>query len=90
MSSDPVPGNLFNKLKNKFSDNDENENKDHLKREINDLYKHKKIDDTEFSMLDGVLDFQDKMVHEVMVPRTDAFMINASDNFQDNLDEILH
>lgn len=90
MSSDPVPGNLFNKLKNKFSDSDEDENKDHLKREINDLYKQKKIDNTEFSMLDGVLDFQDKMVHEVMVPRTDAFMINASDDFQDNLDEILH
>ena len=40
-------------------------------------------------MLERILDFQGKMAREVMVPRTDAFMVDADVSFQDNLDEIL-
>ncbi|TSO25980.1 hemolysin family protein [Lactobacillus sp. LL6] len=89
MSSDPAAENLFDKLRNKFSGENEVRTRDHLKEEINTLHKNDKISDTEFSMLEGILDFQGKMVREVMVPRTDAFMIDASIPFQDNLDEIL-
>lgn len=41
-------------------------------------------------MFTGILNFQGKMAREVMVPRTDAFMVDINDNFQDNLDDILH
>lgn len=40
-------------------------------------------------MLEGILDFQGKTAREVMVPRTDAFMVDREVSFQDNLDEIL-
>ena len=89
MSSDPAAENLFDKLRNKFSGENEVRTRDHLKEEINNLHQNNKISDTEFSMLEGILDFQGKMAREVMVPRTDAFMVDASISFQDNLDEIL-
>ena len=40
-------------------------------------------------MLEGILEFQGKTAREVMVPRTDAFMVDAEVSLQDNLDEIL-
>lgn len=89
MSSDPAAENLFDRLRNKFSGENEVRTRDHLKEEINTLHQGNKISDTEFSMLEGILDFQGKMAREVMVPRTDAFMVDASTPFQDNLDEIL-
>ncbi|MGQ5709334.1 hemolysin family protein [Lactobacillus sp. PSON] len=89
MSSDPAAENLFDRLRNKFSGENEVRTRDHLKEEINTLHQGNKISDTEFSMLEGILDFQSKMAREVMVPRTDAFMVDASTPFQDNLDEIL-
>lgn len=89
MSSDPLAENLFDRLRNKFSGENEVRTRDHLKEEINTLHQGNKISDTEFSMLEGILDFQGKMAREVMVPRTDAFMVDASTPFQDNLDEIL-
>lgn len=89
MSSDPGAENLFARLKNRFSNEKKEGTKDHLEQEIINLHESHKIDDTEFSMLEGILDFQGKMAREVMVPRTDAFMVDAEDSFQDNLDEIL-
>lgn len=89
MNSDPAGGNLFDKLRNKFSGENELDTKDHLKKEISELHNHKKISDREFSMLEGILDFQSKMAREVMVPRTDAFMVDSSVSFNKNLDEIL-
>lgn len=90
MSSDPAAENLFDRLKNKFSGAKEEGSQDHLAKEIENLHDHHKISDTEYSMMEGILDFQGKMVREVMVPRTDAFMVDATTSFQDNLDEILH
>lgn len=89
MSSDPAAENLFTRLKNKFSEDKAESNQDHLSNEIDNLHKHKKISEIEYSMLKGVLGFQGKTAREVMVPRTDAFMVDATDSFQDNLDEIL-
>lgn len=40
-------------------------------------------------MMEGILEFEEKMAREVMVPRTDAFMVDINDNFQENLDQIL-
>lgn len=89
MSSDPGADNLFVRLKNKLSGETKEETKDHLKKEIINLHDNHQINDTEFSMFEGILDFQGKMAREVMVPRTDAFMVDADVSFQDNLDEIL-
>lgn len=33
--------------------------------------------------------FHDKVAREVMVPRTDAFMIDIEDDLEENLDDIL-
>lgn len=89
MSGDPASENLFDRLRNKFSGENELGTKDHLKEEVSELHNDKKISDSEFSMLEGILDFQSKMAREVMVPRTDAFMVDASVPFNKNLDEIL-
>ena len=89
MSSDPGAGNLFDRLKNRLSGEKKEKSKDHLEKEIINLHDNHKIDDTDFSMLEGILDFQGKTAREVMVPRTDAFMVDADVSFQDNLNEIL-
>ena len=89
MASDPDKGNLFERFKNKFSPTNDEETREHLITEIEDLHKNKKISDNEFSMLNAVLDFQGRMVREVMVPRIDAFMVDCQDSLQDHLKEIL-
>lgn len=89
MASDPDKGNLFERFKNKFSPTNDEETREHLISEIEDLHKNKKINDNEFSMLTAVLDFQGRMVREVMVPRIDAFMVDCQESLQDHLKEIL-
>ena len=88
MASDPDKGNLFERFKNKFSPTNDEETREHLITEIEDLHKNKKINDNEFSMLNAVLDFQGRMVREVMVPRIDAFMVDCQESLQDHLKEI--
>lgn len=89
MSSDPGADNFFGRLRNKLSGDKKEETKDHLEKEIVNLHDSHKIDDKEFSMLEGILEFQGKTAREVMVPRMDAFMVDADVSLQDNLDEIL-
>ena len=89
MASDPDKGNLFERFKNKFSPTNDEETREHLITEIEDLHQDKKISDNEFSMLNAVLDFQGRMVREVMVPRIDAFMVDCQESLQDHLKEIL-
>lgn len=89
MSSDPAVENLFDRLKNKFSNDKGESDKDHLEKEIEILHQRKKVSDREYSMLEGILTFQGKTAREVMVPRPDAFMVDATIPFKDNLDEIL-
>jgi putative hemolysin len=47
------------------------------------------IDPDEFEMLEGIISFSDKMAREVMVPRTDAFMVDINDNSAANISAIL-
>ena len=56
---------------------------------LNKLHEQKEISDREYSMMEGILEFEEKMAREVMVPRTDAFMVDINDSFQENLDKIL-
>lgn len=89
MAGDSESGNLFERLKNKFSNSSADNPKELLVKEIKDLHQQKAISDEEYSMLEGILVFQKKTAREVMVARTDAFMIDANVDFQTNLDEIL-
>lgn len=81
--------NLFDRLKNKFANNHPQNDRDHLAHEIKHLHDNHQMSDSEYSMMEGILDFQAKMVREVMVPRPDAFMVDAAIPFKDNLDAIL-
>ncbi|BDR60207.1 hemolysin family protein [Lactobacillus xylocopicola] len=89
MPSDPAKGSLLERFKNKLSPASDEETKEQLTEEIKDLHDHQQINDSEYSMLNAVLDFQGRMVREVMVPRIDAFMVDCGDSLQSNLEEIL-
>ncbi|MFC6314170.1 hemolysin family protein [Lapidilactobacillus achengensis] len=47
------------------------------------------INPDEYNMLEGIINFNDIMAREVMVPRTDAFMIDINDTDSENIDLIL-
>lgn len=89
MSSDPAAETIFDRLRSKFAPAKEETPKDHLIHEISQLQRHQKITDSEYRMLRGILNFEQKSVREVMVARPDAFMVDMDDPFQANLDAIL-
>ena len=89
MSSDPGAGDIFSKLRAKFRGDEDIDGQRKLNKILNKLHEQKEISDREFSMMEGILEFEEKMAREVMVPRTDAFMVDINDNFQENLDQIL-
>ncbi len=47
------------------------------------------LEDDELEMLQGVFSLDNKVAREVMVPRTDAFMVDIDDPAQENIDAIL-
>ena len=47
------------------------------------------LDAEEIEMLQGIFSLDELMAREVMVPRTDAFMIDIEDNTQENIQAIL-
>lgn len=47
------------------------------------------LDNDELEMLQGVFSLDTKVAREVMVPRTDAFMIDIEDKLNENIDAIL-
>ncbi|HAJ53970.1 MAG TPA: HlyC/CorC family transporter, partial [Lactobacillus sp.] len=48
------------------------------------------IDPDEYQMFEGIISLSDTMAREVMVPRTDAFMIDAEEPDQKAIDAILN
>ena len=84
MSSDPGAGDIFSKLRAKFRGDEDIDGQRKLNKILNKLHEQKEISDREFSMMEGILEFEEKMV-----PRTDDFMVDIKDNFQENLDQIL-
>lgn len=89
MTSEPAKGSLFTKIKKKFAPEKKAAPIEQLQQKIASLYKKKQLTDTEFTMLEGTLNFNGKMAREVMVPRTDAFMVDINNDFQEQIDEIL-
>lgn len=47
------------------------------------------LEDDELEMLQGVFSLDNKVAREVMVPRTDAVMVDIDDDTQENIDKIL-
>lgn len=47
------------------------------------------LDSDELEMLQGVFSLDNKVAREVMVPRTDAFMIDINDPIEENIDSVL-
>ncbi|WP_071131192.1 hemolysin family protein [Enterococcus timonensis] len=47
------------------------------------------LEDDELEMLQGVFSLDNKVAREVMVPRTDAFMVDIDDDTQENINAIL-
>lgn len=88
MTSAPATGSLFDKLRSRFSSNEEG-GKDQLQAEIDQLHAGNVLTDTEYSMIEGSMAFHDKVAREVMVPRTDAFMVDIEDDLEEKLDDIL-
>ena len=56
---------------------------------IQQQQENSELDTDDFEMINGVLSLHDKTAREVMVPRTDAFMIDITNDNDRNIDSIL-
>ncbi|SFC25209.1 putative hemolysin [Alkalibacterium subtropicum] len=72
-----------------FTANDETITRDEFRSFIEHSHQHEVIDIDEFSMLKGVLSLDNKIAREVMVPRTDAFMLDYDDPNEENIEAML-
>ncbi|MFC6464136.1 hemolysin family protein [Marinilactibacillus sp. GCM10026970] len=64
--------------------------RDEFRTFIEQSHHHEVIDLEEFSMLKGVLSLDNKIAREVMVPRTDSFMLDYEDSNKENIDAMLN
>ncbi|MCC5895900.1 MAG: HlyC/CorC family transporter [Alkalibacterium sp.] len=72
-----------------FSTSEESITRDEFRSFLEHSHQHEVIDVDEFSMLKGVLSLDNKIAREVMVPRTDAFMLDYDDPNEENIQEML-
>lgn len=72
-----------------FSANDETMTRDEFRSLLEQSHQHDVIDMDEFSMLKGVLSLDNKIAREVMVPRTDALMLDYDDPNEENIEVML-
>ncbi|WP_188204087.1 hemolysin family protein [Desemzia incerta] len=72
-----------------FSEEEEKMTRDEFRSYLEQSQKDEAIDIGEFSMLKGVLSLDTKMAKEVMVPRTDTFMIDYDDGNEENIPKLL-
>lgn len=70
-----------------FDDADEQMTRDEIKYMLSNS--EATLDAEEIEMLQGIFSLDHLMAREVMVPRTDAFMIDINDDTMDNIKEIL-
>lgn len=52
---------------------------------VEDSYKHGLIDKTELTFVDNIFDFSEKVVREIMIPRTDMVCFFKEDSFDETL-----
>lgn len=73
-----------------FDEQEETMTRDEFRTFLEQSHHHEIIDLEEFSMLKGVLSLDNKIAREVMVPRTDSFMLNYEDSNKENIDAMLN
>ena len=73
-----------------FTESEEKMTRDEFRAYLVNRQKEGTIDLTEFSMLRGVLSMDTKMAREIMVPRTDVFMIDYEDGNELNIPLLLN
>lgn len=73
-----------------FDADDEMMTRDEFRSFLEQSHQHEVIDMDEFSMLKGVLSLDNKVAREVMVPRTDAFMLDYNDPNDENIEAMLN
>ncbi|MGT2911659.1 hemolysin family protein [Streptococcus cameli] len=71
----------------KFDDADEQMTRDEIEYIL--TKSEETLDAEEIGMLQGIFALDEMLAREVMVPRTDAFMIDINDDIQSNIQEIL-
>ena len=71
----------------KFDDLDEGMTRDEIEYLLNT--NDEALDANEREMITGVFSLDELVAREIMVPRTDAFMIDIEDNTQENIQAIL-
>ena len=72
----------------KFDDNDENMTRDEFEYLVST--DETALDEEERDMLTGIFSLDDLLAREIMVPRTDAFMIDINDDPKENIEKILN
>ena len=70
-----------------FDDADEKMTRDEIEYMLSNS--EETLDAEEIDMLQGIFSLDELMAREVMVPRTDAFMIDINNDTQENIQEIL-
>ncbi|MBU3105715.1 hemolysin family protein [Clostridium gasigenes] len=50
---------------------------------------HGAINESERNMIDGIIEFDDKLAKEIMTPRTEIFFLELTDSIKDNINTIL-
>ncbi|MEC6748437.1 hemolysin family protein [Marinilactibacillus sp. XAAS-LB27] len=73
-----------------FDAHEDTMTRDEFRTFIEQSHHHEVIDLEEFSMLKGVLSLDNKIAREVMVPRTDSFMLDYEDSNKENIDAMLN
>lgn len=72
-----------------FTQEEEKMTRDEFRKYLENSEKQGAIDLEEFSMLKGVLSMDTKMAREIMVPRTDTYMIDYQDGNEVNISLLL-
>jgi len=82
--------NILVKLVGLDKDNlDEKVSKEEIKSFVKVGREHGVINETEKEMINGIFEFDDKLAHEVMTPRTEVYMINIETPLNKYLDELI-
>ena len=72
-----------------FNAKDEPVSRNEMIASLKDSRNDGTINSDEYQMLQGIIRFGDKTAREIMVPRTDSFMIDINDPVDENIDAIL-
>lgn len=68
---------------------EEKVSREEIKSLIETGEEHGAINQSERDMIDGIIEFDDKLAKEIMTPRTETFILEVSDSIEENINVIL-